>query len=194
MCCLPYSLHVFLLSSVPLITYLIDCFVAKAHSSRRFWLEWGCSHVTGLVRRTRLHCPHAMGTHAFSRMIPRLPLRLRSGLRQNRDFGSRLRRQPGASTSCCYRRPVRLLRCPPSVRAGSGCLPRTQADEFWSRGEGPTRCRLKIGGQNPHPKIAKSAILGWAPAPHSTPSLGSVAQGRLRLFTTDASRRILESG
>src|SRR6266849_360543 len=31
------------------------------------------------------------------------------------------------------------------------------------------------------------------PSPHSTPSLRSVAQGRLRLFTTDASRRILES-
>jgi hypothetical protein len=32
------------------------------------------------------------------------------------------------------------------------------------------------------------------PSPHSTPSLRSVAQGRLRLFTMDASRRILESG
>ena len=31
------------------------------------------------------------------------------------------------------------------------------------------------------------------PSPQSTPSLRSVAQGRLRLFTTDASRRILES-
>src|ERR1700686_4119956 len=31
------------------------------------------------------------------------------------------------------------------------------------------------------------------PSPHSTPSLRSVAQGRLRLFTTDASRRIFES-
>jgi hypothetical protein len=31
------------------------------------------------------------------------------------------------------------------------------------------------------------------PPPHSTPSLGSVAQGRLRLLTADASRRILES-
>jgi hypothetical protein len=31
------------------------------------------------------------------------------------------------------------------------------------------------------------------PPPHSTPSLRSVAQGRLRLFTTDASRRIFES-
>jgi hypothetical protein len=30
------------------------------------------------------------------------------------------------------------------------------------------------------------------PSPHSTPSLRSVAQGRLRLFTTDASRRIFE--
>ena len=32
------------------------------------------------------------------------------------------------------------------------------------------------------------------PSPHSTPSLRSVAQGRLRLFTTDASRRTFESG
>jgi putative transposase len=31
------------------------------------------------------------------------------------------------------------------------------------------------------------------PSPHSTPSLRSVAQGRLWLLTTDASRRILES-
>jgi hypothetical protein len=31
-----------------------------------FWLEWGCSHVTVLVRRTELDCPHAMGTNAFS--------------------------------------------------------------------------------------------------------------------------------
>ncbi|SRR6266404_4906792 len=31
------------------------------------------------------------------------------------------------------------------------------------------------------------------PSPHSTPSLRSVAQGRLWLFTTDASRRIFES-
>jgi hypothetical protein len=30
-------------------------------------------------------------------------------------------------------------------------------------------------------------------SPHSTPSRRSVAQGRLRLFTTDASRRIFES-
>ncbi len=31
------------------------------------------------------------------------------------------------------------------------------------------------------------------PSPHSTPSRCSVAQGRLRLFTTDASRRLFES-
>src|SRR2546421_5817465 len=31
------------------------------------------------------------------------------------------------------------------------------------------------------------------PSPHSTPSLRSVAQGRLRLLTTDASRQIFES-
>ena len=78
----------------------------------RFWLESGCSQVTDLVRRTKLDCPHAMGTNAFSRiMIPRLPLRLRSGLRQSRDFGSGLRRPLGASTFCCYHRPIRLLRC-----------------------------------------------------------------------------------
>ena len=32
------------------------------------------------------------------------------------------------------------------------------------------------------------------PSPHSTPSLRSVAQGRLRLFSADARRRIFESG
>ena len=37
-----------------------------------------------------LNCPHAMGTNAFSRiMIPRLPLRLRSGLRQKSGFRQR---------------------------------------------------------------------------------------------------------
>jgi hypothetical protein len=95
----------------------------------------------------KLDCPHAMGTNAFSRiMIPRLPLRLRSGLRQRRDFGSGLRRPLGASTFCCYHRPIRLLRCAQSLKAGSGCLPRTQADESSSQ------------GGTSHPKIAKSAI------------------------------------
>ena len=110
----------------------------------------------GMVTRHRLgptnelDCPHAMGTNAFSRiMIPRLPLRLRSGLRQSRDFGSGLRRPPGASTFCCYHRPIRLLRCAQSLRAGSVCLPRTQAAESSSQ------------GGTSHPKIAKSAILGW---------------------------------
>jgi hypothetical protein len=28
----------------------------------RFWLEWGCSHVTDLVRPNKLDCPHAVGT------------------------------------------------------------------------------------------------------------------------------------
>jgi len=32
----------------------------------RFWLEWGCSHVTALGPANKLDCPHAMGTHAFS--------------------------------------------------------------------------------------------------------------------------------
>jgi len=96
----------------------------------------------------KLDCPHAMGSNAFSRiMIPRLPLRLRSGLRQRRDFGSGLRRPLGASTFCCYHRPIRLLRCAQSLRAGSirllrcaqslragsGCLPRTQADDSSSQ-------------------------------------------------------------
>jgi hypothetical protein len=82
----------------------------------------------------KLDCPHAMGTNAFSRiMIPRLTLRLRSGLRQNRDFGSGLRRPLGASTFCCYHRPIRLLRCAQSLRAGSGYLPPTKADESSSQ-------------------------------------------------------------
>src|SRR5690348_17229899 len=58
-----------------------------------------------LALTDKLDCPHAMGTDAFSRiMIPRLPLRLRSGLRQRRDFGSGRRRPLGASTFCCYHR------------------------------------------------------------------------------------------
>jgi hypothetical protein len=32
----------------------------------RFWLEWGCSHLTDLVRTYRLDCPHAMGTDTIS--------------------------------------------------------------------------------------------------------------------------------
>src|SRR5271154_2216624 len=68
----------------------------------RFWLEWGCSHVTDIVPINELDCPHAMGTNTFS--------------------------------------PQR-------------------ADSFHH-------------------------IL-LLPPPHSTPSLRSVAQGRLRLLTTD---------
>src|ERR1700674_2517335 len=41
------------------------------------------------------------------------------------------------------------------------------------------------------PKSFRHILL--LPSPHSTPSLRSVAQGRLRLFTTDESRRIFES-
>jgi len=36
-------------------------------------------------------------------------------------------------TFCCYHRPIRLLRCGQSLRAGSGCLPPTQADESSSQ-------------------------------------------------------------
>jgi hypothetical protein len=90
----------------------------------RFWLEWGCSHVTEQDPPDELDCPHAVGTDTFSRiMIPRL----RSGFRQ--------------------------------------------------RAQTPAR-RLNI------------LLL---PSPHSTPSLRSVAQGRLRLLTADASCRIFES-
>src|ERR1700716_872899 len=71
----------------------------------------------------KLDCPHAMGTNAFSRMIPRL----RSGFRQR--------------------------------------------------------------AQTP----ARHLNFLLLPSPHSTPSLRSGAQGRLRLLTTDASRRIFES-
>jgi hypothetical protein len=97
----------------------------------------------------KLNCPHALGSNAFSRiMIPRLPLRLRSGLRQTRDFGSGLRRALGASTFCCYHPPHST----PSLRSVAQgrlrLLPRTQADE--SSNQGGTS----------HPKIAKSAILG----------------------------------
>src|SRR6202051_2884857 len=41
------------------------------------------------------------------------------------------------------------------------------------------------------PKSFRHILL--LPSPHSTPSRRSVAQGRLRLFTTDASCRIFES-
>src|SRR3981189_2214073 len=41
------------------------------------------------------------------------------------------------------------------------------------------------------PKSLRHILL--LPSPHSTPSLRSVAQGRLRLLTTDASCRIFES-
>jgi REP element-mobilizing transposase RayT len=76
----------------------------------RFWLEWGCSHVTDLVPANKVDCPDALGTDAFS-------------ARRAESF-----------------RHFLLL-----------------------------------------------------PSPHSTPSLRSVAQGRLWLFTTDASFRIFES-
>jgi hypothetical protein len=76
----------------------------------RFWLEWGCSHVTDIALIDELNCPHAMGTDTFS---------------------------PQRADSLCH-----ILLLPP---------------------------------------------------PHSTPSLRSVAQGRLRLLTTDESRRIFDS-
>src|ERR1035441_2365253 len=80
----------------------------------------------------KLDCPHAMGTNAFSRiMIPRLSLRLRSGLRQSRDFGSGLSRSGQAPVVC------------------HGCKP----TNFGVRVEHPH--------EHPHPKIAKSAILEW---------------------------------
>src|ERR1700675_3981649 len=84
----------------------------------------------------KLDCPHAMGTNAFSRtMIPRLPLRLRSGLRQRRDFGSGLRRPLGASTFCCYHPPIRLLRPAPRSGAGPGVYRRRK----------PTHLRFSFG-------------------------------------------------
>src|ERR1035437_3288281 len=54
----------------------------------------------------KLDCPHAMGTNAF----------YHSG-------------QSHFVTFCCYHRSIRLLRCAQSLRAGSVCLPRTQAGE-----------------------------------------------------------------
>src|SRR6266851_4175665 len=112
----------------------------------------------------KLDCPHAMGANPFSRiMIPRLPLRLRSGLRQSRDF--RQRAQTPArrlnflllpwphSTPSLRSVPQGRLHSTPSLRSVARgrlpCLPRTQADESSSQ------------GGTSHPKIAKSAILGW---------------------------------
>jgi hypothetical protein len=57
-----------------------------------------------------LDCPHALGTNAFSP-----------------------RGQSHFVTFCCYHRPIRLLRCAQSLRAGSGCLPPTHADESSSQ-------------------------------------------------------------
>src|SRR6266849_8377892 len=37
----------------------------------RFWLEWGCSHVTDLDPTNKLDCPYAMGTNTFSRERPK---------------------------------------------------------------------------------------------------------------------------
>jgi hypothetical protein len=56
-------------------------------------------------------------------------------------------------------------------------------------------CPHAMGTNAFSPQVAKViSSLSVLPSPHSTPSLRSVAQGRLRLFTTDASRRICESG
>ncbi len=55
-------------------------------------------------------------------------------------------------------------------------------------------CPHAVGTDTSSPQWAESfrhSLL--LPSPHSTPSLRSVAQGRLRLFTTDAGRRIFES-
>ena len=69
----------------------------------------------------KLDCPHAMGTDAFSRiMIPRLPPSTALRASAKRDFGSGLRRPPGASTFCCYHRPIRLLCGARSLRALNG--------------------------------------------------------------------------
>ena len=110
----------------------------------------------------KLDCLHAMGTNAFSRiMIPRLPLRLRSGLRQRRDFGSGLRRPLGASTFWCYHRPIRLFRCAQSLRAGSGCLPRTQA----------TNLRVSLGARAAQ---FQAHVYGYVVMPEHVRSLRSL--------------------
>src|SRR5260370_21724179 len=55
-------------------------------------------------------------------------------------------------------------------------------------------CPHAMGTNAVSPQWAESLRhLLLLPSPHSTPSLRSVAQGRLRLLTTDASRRIFES-
>src|SRR6266849_5725729 len=55
-------------------------------------------------------------------------------------------------------------------------------------------CPHAMGTNTVSPQWSKSFChLLLLPSPHSTPSLRSVAQGRLRLLTTDASCRIFES-
>ena len=55
-------------------------------------------------------------------------------------------------------------------------------------------CPHAMGTNAVSPQWAKSFChILLLPSPHSTPSLRSVAQGRLRLFTTDARCRIFES-
>src|SRR6202795_1834648 len=50
------------------------------------------------------------------------------GLTRSRESG-----QSHFVTFCCYHRPVRLVRCAQSLRAGSVCLPPTKADESSSQ-------------------------------------------------------------
>jgi hypothetical protein len=135
-----------------------------------------------MIRPDKLDCPHAMGLTRFHH----------SG-------------QSHFVTFCCYHRPIRLLRCAQSLRAGSlvyhgrkptnlrvslgaraaqfqasrlrvrshagACSPPAQRantgyvqrsncpTQAKRRLEWATRCPLKIGSQNPHPNVAKSATL-----------------------------------
>jgi len=100
----------------------------------------------------KLDCPHAWGLTRFTNHDPSASPSTALRASAKAGFRSGLRRPLGASTFCCYHRPIRLLRCAQSLRAGSGCLPRMQPDESSSQ------------GGTSHPKIAKSAILGWGTA------------------------------
>jgi hypothetical protein len=43
------------------------CVPGGSSTQARFWLEWRCSHVTDLIRLTKLDCHHAMGlTRVFT--------------------------------------------------------------------------------------------------------------------------------
>ncbi len=146
----------------------------------RFWLEWGCSHVTDLVRRTRLDCPHAMGTNALSAqraesfrhflLLPsppfayhrRKPTNLRVGLgaraAQVQTSGLRVCGHAGACSSAAQ-------------RTAMGCVQR------WNR---PTQAKGRLEWATcPNCPTQAKGRLEWA----TCPNCPTQAKGRLEWAT-----------